>query len=266
MKYDDNFNPVDDLFDKKNSSSNDFLNISGTQNTDSVAQKNTESCQNINENIINDNYNQSAIQNSLNNNQNYDYSDTTNIEYNQNNNKKRGFNKSIIYAIVGFLLFIAVGIVITNLVIKIIEQKKANEEEIAVLTDSVNIKAVGFDFDKPFDKNKFEYNLEIDTKKVQIKCNKLDNVTGCNEIVNLGNKTSLDHVIEYTSQKGKKYKYTIHITKKTETGPIKIDSIEFEKTDYSNKNTTIVVKANSDKNKKLKYSFDGGNTWQDDNK
>ena len=55
MKYDDNFNPVDDLFDKKNSSSNDFLNISGTQNTDSVAQKNTESCQNINENIINDN-------------------------------------------------------------------------------------------------------------------------------------------------------------------------------------------------------------------
>ena len=42
MKYDDNFNPVDDLFDKKNSSSNDFLNISGTQNTDSVAQKNTE--------------------------------------------------------------------------------------------------------------------------------------------------------------------------------------------------------------------------------
>ena len=266
MKYDDNFNPVDDLFDKKNSSSNDFLNISGTQNTDSVAQKNTESCQNINENIINDNYNQSAIQNSLNNNQNYDYSDTTNIEYNQNNNKKRGFNKSIIYAIVGFLLFIAVGIVITNLVIKIIEQKKANEEEIAVLTDSVNIKAVGFDFDKPFDKNKFEYNLEIDTKKVQIKCNKLDNVTGCNEIVNLGNKTSLDHVIEYTSQKGKKYKYTIHITKKTETGPIKIDSIEFEKTDYSNKSTTVVVKANSDKNKKLKYSFDGGNTWQDDNK
>lgn len=132
--------------------------------------------------------------------------------------------------------------------------------------DSLSVKAVGFEFDQPFDKNKFEYNLEIDTQKVQFKCNKIDSVTGCNETVNLVNKTNLDHIIEYTSQKGKKYSYTFHITKKDTNGPIKIDSIEFEKTDYSNKNTTIVVKANSDKNKKLKYSFDGGNTWQDDNK
>lgn len=266
MKYSDDFNPVDDLFNKNNSNQNNSLNTfaSNTQNTDSVIQENNESWQN--NNVTNTNYNQSTIQNNLNNNQNYDYSDTTNIEYNQNDNKKRGFNKSIIYFIVGFLLFIIVGIVITNLVIEIIKQKKANEEEISVLTDYLNVKAVGFDFDQPFDKNKFEYNLEIDTQKVQFKCNKIDSVTGCNETVNLVNKTNLDHIIEYTSQKGKKYSYTFHITKKNTNGPIKIDSIEFEKTDYSNKSTTVVVKANSDKNKKLKYSFDGGNTWQDDNK
>lgn len=264
MKYSDDFNPVDDLFNKNNSNQNNSLNTfaSNIQNTDSVIQENNESWQN--NNVTNTNYNQSIIKDNMINNENIN-NDINDIQYNQNNNK-RGFNKSIIYAIVGFLLFIAVGIVITNLVIEIIKQKKSNEEEISVLMDSLSVKAVGFEFDQPFDKNKFEYNLEIDTQKVQFKCNKIDSVTGCNETVNLVNKTNLDHIIEYTSQKGKKYSYTFHITKRDTNGPIKIDSIEFEKTDYSNKNTTIVVKANSDKNKKLKYSFDGGNTWQDDNK
>lgn len=264
MKYSDDFNPVDDLFNKNNSNQNNSLNTfaSNTQNTDSVIQENNESWQN--NNVTNTNYNQSIIKDNMINNENIN-NDINDIQYNQNNNK-RGFNKSIIYAIVGFILFIAVGIVITNLVIEIIKQKKSNEEEISVLMDSLSVKAVGFEFDQPFDKNKFEYNLEIDTQKVQFKCNKIDSVTGCNETVNLVNKTNLDHIIEYTSQKGKKYSYTFHIIKKDTNGPIKIDSIEFEKTDYSNKNTTIVVKANSDKNKKLKYSFDGGNTWQDDNK
>lgn len=264
MKYSDDFNPVDDLFNKNNSNQNNSLNTfaSNIQNTDSVIQENNESWQN--NNVTNTNYNQSIIKDNMINNENIN-NDINDIQYNQNNNK-RGFNKSIIYAIVGFLLFIAVGIVITNLVIEIIKQKKSNEEEISVLMDSLSVKAVGFEFDQPFDKNKFEYNLEIDTQKVQFKCNKIDSVTGCNETVNLVNKTNLDHIIEYTSQKGKKYSYTFHIIKKDTNGPIKIDSIEFEKTDYSNKNTTIVVKANSDKNKKLKYSFDGGNTWQDDNK
>lgn len=264
MKYSDDFNPVDDLFNKNNSNQNNSLNTfaSNTQNTDSVIQENNESWQN--NNVTNTNYNQSIIKDNMINNENIN-NDINDIQYNQNNNK-RGFNKSIIYAIIGFILFIAVGIVITNLVIEIIKQKKSNEEEISVLMDSLSVKAVGFEFDQPFDKNKFEYNLEIDTQKVQFKCNKIDSVTGCNETVNLVNKTNLDHIIEYTSQKGKKYSYTFHITKKDTNGPIKIDSIEFEKTDYSNKNTTIVVKANSDKNKKLKYSFDGGNTWQDDNK
>lgn len=264
MRYNGDFNPVDDLFDKQNSNQNNSLNTSvpNTQNMDSVIQENNESWQN--NNVTNTNYNQSIIEDNMINNENIN-NDINDIQYNQNNNK-RGFNKSIIYAIVGFILFIAVGIVITNLVIEIIKQKKSNEEEISVLMDSLSVKAVGFEFDQPFDKNKFEYNLEIDTQKVQFKCNKIDSVTGCNETVNLVNKTNLDHIIEYTSQKGKKYSYTFHITKKDTNGPIKIDSIEFEKTDYSNKNTTIVVKANSDKNKKLKYSFDGGNTWQDDNK
>ena len=265
MKYSDDFNPVDDLFDKQNSNQNNSLNTlaSNIQNTDSMIQENNESWQN--NNVTNTNYNQSIIKDNMINNENIN-NDINDIQYNQNNNKKRGFNKSIIYAIVGFLLFIAVGIVITNLVIEIIKQKKSNEEEISVLMDSLSVKAVGFEFDQPFDKNKFEYNLEIDTQKVQFKCNKIDSVTGCNETVNLVNKTNLDHIIEYTSQKGKKYSYIFHITKKDTNGPIKIDSIEFEKTDYSNKSTTVVVKANSDKNKKLKYSFDGGNTWQDDNK
>ena len=265
MRYNGDFNPVDDLFDKQNSNQNNSLNTSvpNIQNTDSVIQENNESWQN--NNVTNTNYNQSIIKDNMINNENIN-NDINDIQYNQNNNKKRGFNKSIIYFIVGFLLFIIVGIVITNLVIEIIKQKKSNEEEISVLMDSLSVKAVGFEFDQPFDKNKFEYNLEIDTQKVQFKCNKIDSVTGCNETVNLVNKTNLDHIIEYTSQKGKKYSYTFHITKKNTNGPIKIDSIEFEKTDYSNKSTTVVVKANSDKNKKLKYSFDGGNTWQDDNK
>lgn len=130
MKYSDDFNPVDDLFNKNNSNQNNSLNTlaSNTQNTDSVIQENNESWQN--NNVTNTNYNQSIIKDNMINNENIN-NDINDIQYNQNNNK-RGFNKSIIYAIVGFILFIAVGIVITNLILKIIEQKKANEEEIDV--------------------------------------------------------------------------------------------------------------------------------------
>lgn len=122
MKYSDDFNPVDDLFDKQNSNQNNSLNTSvpNTQNMDSVIQENNESWQN--NNVTNTNYNQSIIKDNMINNENIN-NDINDIQYNQNNNK-RGFNKSIIYAIVGFILFIAVGIVITNLILKIIEQKK----------------------------------------------------------------------------------------------------------------------------------------------
>ena len=120
MRYNGDFNPVDDLFDKQNSNQNNSLNTSvpNIQNTDSVIQENNESWQN--NNVTNTNYNQSIIKDNMINNENIN-NDINDIQYNQNNNK-RGFNKSIIYAIVGFILFIAVGIVITNLVLKIIEQ------------------------------------------------------------------------------------------------------------------------------------------------
>lgn len=109
MKYSDDFNPVDDLFDKQNSNQNNSLNTSvpNTQNMDSVIQENNESWQN--NNVTNTNYNQSIIEDNMINNENIN-NDINDIQYNQNNNK-RGFNKSIIYAIVGFILFIAVGIV-----------------------------------------------------------------------------------------------------------------------------------------------------------
>lgn len=121
MRYNGDFNPVDDLFDKQNSNQNNSLNTSvpNTQNMDSVIQENNESWQN--NNVTNTNYNQSIIEDNMINNENIN-NDINDIQYNQNNNK-RGFNKSIIYAIVGFILFIAVGIVITNLVIEIIKQK-----------------------------------------------------------------------------------------------------------------------------------------------
>lgn len=122
MRYNGDFNPVDDLFDKQNSNQNNSLNTSvpNIQNTDSVIQENNESWQN--NNVTNTNYNQSIIKDNMINNENIN-NDINDIQYNQNNNKKRGFNKSIIYFIVGFLLFIVVGIVITNLVIEIIKQK-----------------------------------------------------------------------------------------------------------------------------------------------
>lgn len=128
MKYSDDFNPVDDLFDKQNSNQNNSLNTSvpNTQNMDSVIQENNESWQN--NNVTNTNYNQSIIEDNMINNENIN-NDINDIQYNQNNNK-RGFNKSIIYAIVGFILFIAVGIVITNLILKIIEQKKQMKKKL----------------------------------------------------------------------------------------------------------------------------------------
>lgn len=104
MRYNGDFNPVDDLFDKQNSNQNNSLNTSvpNTQNMDSVIQENNESWQN--NNVTNTNYNQSIIEDNMINNENIN-NDINDIQYNQNNNK-RGFNKSIIYAIVGFIWLI----------------------------------------------------------------------------------------------------------------------------------------------------------------
>ena len=70
MKYSDDFNPVDDLFNKNNSNQNNSLNTfaSNTQNTDSVIQENNESWQN--NNVTNTNYNQSIIKDNMINNEN----------------------------------------------------------------------------------------------------------------------------------------------------------------------------------------------------
>ncbi len=85
MKYSDDFNPVDDLFDKQNSNQNNSLNTSvpNTQNMDSVIQENNESWQN--NNVTNTNYNQSIIEDNMINNENIN-NDINDIQYNQKSN------------------------------------------------------------------------------------------------------------------------------------------------------------------------------------
>ena len=82
MKYSDDLNPVDDLFDKQNSNQNNSLNTlaSNIQNTDSMIQENNESWQN--NNVTNTNYNQSILKDNMINNENIN-NDINDIQYNQ---------------------------------------------------------------------------------------------------------------------------------------------------------------------------------------
>ena len=176
--------------------------------------------------------------------------------------------KSIKSKIIGF--FFAFSIIfavlfLANLILKAIKLKEETREKITVLTDALKISAVGYEFDEPFNPNKFEYNLEIDTTKVQIKCTK-EQTEGCNEVIDLGDKTNYKHTINYISSNEKSYVYTININKKNTSGEIQINSIELDNTTYTKEGITITVVATSSTKKKLKYSFDAGNTWQDSNK
>ena len=256
MRYNAGYNPVDELFGKKNGN----ITTESNQNTNDI--KENIDLPDNNKTIIND-YDQTNYEQNMNidNNDNND----NNFNYGIDNSENKNFNKHKLFLLFGLILFIVIVIVIIIFIIKIREQKEEIKKEVAVLTDSIDIKAVGFQFDEPFDKNKFEYNLEIDTKKVQIKCSRYERVEGCNQVVDLSDKNSYDHIIKYSTLDDKEYIYTIHINKKGTSGPIKIDSVEINETKYTNDENKIVVNAKSENNKKLQYSFDGGNTWQNSN-
>ena len=256
MRYNAGYNPVDELFGKKNGN----ITTESNQNTNDI--KENIDLPDNNKTIIND-YDQTNYEQNMNidNNDNND----NNFNYGIDNSENKNFNKHKLFLLFGLILFIVIVIVIIIFIIKIREQKEEIKKEVAVLTDSIDIKAVGFQFDEPFDKNKFEYNLEIDTKKVQIKCSRYERVEGCNQVVDLSDKNSYDHIIKYSTLDDKEYIYTIHINKKGTSGPIKIDSVEINETKYTNDENKVIVNAKSENNKKLQYSFDGGNTWQNSN-
>ena len=261
MRYDSNYNPVDELFGKQRDTNANNLNVS---NINGNMQTSLNNSNNSDKNIMSQSINENNQQNNTNfynaNNMNSTNSTQNTMIYDNgynSNDIKNKKHKKINYLVVfGILLFILITIVIVIFVIK---------EEVSILTDKIEISATGFEFDSPFDQSKLVYNLNIDTKKVQIKCTKKERVEGCNKLVDMSDKTSYDHIIKYTTLLGDVYTYTIHITRGEQKGPIKIDSLLVDNTDYTSGKNKVVVNAESENKKNLQYSFDGGNTWQESN-
>lgn len=185
-----------------------------------------------------------------------------NLNSRNNRNKKTfNFNQRNIIMILLLIIIILIIIFIARVLIQEHHLKNNNFIE----NEKFSIKVVGFEFKEPFELNKYNYELEINTEKVQFECSKNNNVEGCNKTIDLTNTSSYNHIIRYTSEDGEVYEYKINIIKKITNSPIKIKSIEKNVSGYTNKEILITVNAISTNNKKLKYSFDGGNTWQDDN-
>ena len=164
------------------------------------------------------------------------------------------------------ILFIIIAIVAIVSIFKIFNQEQELKNTELQYIETFSIKAVGFEFKQPFNLDISNYDLEINTQKVQFECGINYNVDGCNQIIDLKDMDSYEHIIKYTEEDGNVRVYTINITKKVSKSLVKIESIEKDISGYTNKEITITVNATTSDNKLLKYSFDGGNTWQDSNK
>ncbi len=188
------------------------------------------------------------------------------ISFNQplnNNSRNNNFNNIKYFIIFISLLFIIILILIISILNENNQKEKIDTENL-ILNEKLKIIPIGFNFNQEFDENKLDYNLEIDTEKLQIRCNK--EIIGCNETIDMSGMKSYNHIINYKDFTGKEYNYKIHILKKEVNNTVKINSILLDELHYTNTKNNIVVDAISSENEKLYYSFDGGNTWQDSNK
>ena len=120
-----------------------------------------------------------------------------------------------------------------------------------------NIKVLGYNLDKTFDKKTMEYNVEVDEDKVYIFCTTDYTIKGCGEnpyIPEEGytHKIKIDDFTEYK----------INFTKKIENANFRIKSIDGIPFEANGKEATITIDAIGEG---LTYTFDGGTTWQEIN-
>ena len=107
-----------------------------------------------------------------------------------------------------------------------------------------------------------EYTVYTDLDEVTINCDSSDYVNGCNEKIVLDKKV-VEHVIT-----AKDVKYVVKVVKNDSNSSevVKIKDIEGVPTTWV-KGSTIKVNVNKIENiDGITYSFDGGKTWQDENR
>ena len=130
-----------------------------------------------------------------------------------------------------------------------------------------SVEVVGYNLDKDFSENLYDYTVVVEKEKVEITCDTNYDIKGCNETIDLTGKDSYQHEIILNAS-GQEKKYTINIVKNTNeiqtNQNLKISSIEGNPKTWTNKDVNIKVNAIAT-NGIDSYSFDGGNTWQKEN-
>ena len=178
-----------------------------------------------------------------------------NIKFNIN-------KKETVVVLFSVLLFFIVSIIF----ITIYNKNNKYISDISNQTYQTTLEIPGFELDKPFDLETYEYNVEVDMDEVQIICNSIEEISGCNVKIDMSNKESYDHVIEVNNN-GETKKYTIHINKKISSKDeiIRISSIEGIPAEWTNNDAQIKINAQTKTGTKLMYSYDGGKTWKENN-
>ena len=170
-------------------------------------------------------------------------------------------SKHIVFGV----LILGILLILTGIIFLNTNKSKKTETVSEQYLQSLDI--VGFSLDKEFDKNVFDYNVEVDTDEVQIKCDSNTDIDGCNVTIDLKDKKDYNHQIIVEDNKGKKHTYTIHIIKnlKETNSKLRITAIDGIPLEWTNEDVKIAVHAEYDKDKGIWYSFDNGKTWATDN-
>lgn len=167
-----------------------------------------------------------------------------------------------------FLVFLIVFIffIISFVFLLIYNKNKEYKGSIESQIYSSKVEIPGYELNKPFDLDTYEYNVEVDMDKIQIVCNSIEEISGCNTEIDMKDKDNYDHILEINSG-GNVKKYIIHILKNKDksNNPIKITSIEGIPLNWTNKDVKVIVNAESKLGSNLYYSFDNGKTWTDKN-
>ena len=184
--------------------------------------------------------------------------DNNNVEVNDEFKTNESIKTKIIILVVAFIclfIIIVVGIKLNNKQTSIETQSKSS-------LNSIEIR--GYELDKTFSTNVFEYNVNVEEDKIQIVCQTNIEIPGCNETIDLKDKNTYSHKI-ILEEDGKEKVYKININKIVEKEEnLRISSIEGNPLEWTNND--IMIKVNTDATKGVEsYSFDGGKTWQKSN-
>lgn len=108
-----------------------------------------------------------------------------------------------------------------------------------------------------FSDNVEEYLIYTDKDRIKFNCPINDKNSGCNEVINLTQEKT-NHIIKYN---GKNYKIKI-VKVEDDNSIVKVEDVKGAPTMWAKEATLKVSVDNPDNIKKLKYSFDGGLTYQ----